>query len=309
METPQPIVFIAGLSGAGKKSALSYLEGLSYFCMDSVLPHMSIAVLAELTMHYPRVAIALELTRMEFVAEFDRLLDELLDPKIPIVFLEAADDVLVQRLSADRARHPLQDRSHSLLDAIQLERQMLAPVRLRSTHTLNTGVNSAQQLRICLEKIVFKNQRPPLAVSLTSFGFKYGLPTDANLVFDVRFLPNPYYISTLRPLTGKDSPIQDFLFQQSITQTTYHQILNTLTHFLPLYAEERRPLVQLAIGCTGGQHRSVAFVERLATDLQHMLSTATYRIQVQHRHLERSQAEIALQASSPSQGDPSSAQS
>ena len=270
---------------------------------------MGSIVLEKLRSYYPQVAMGLELSRMEFLAEFDLLAPELSAQKIPIVFLEAEDDILVRQHAASRRPHPLQERGNSLLEAIRLERQMLAPVRLQSSHTLNTGVLSSQQLHECLERIALKNERPPLAVTLSSFGFKYGLPIDANLVFDIRFLPNPYYISTLRPLTGQDPPIQDFLFNKPITQTTYQHILNSLNHFLPLYTQERRPWVQVAIGCTGGQHRSVAFVERLAAALQPPSNTSSYRVRVEHRHLKRSQAEIAEREAEFTEGGNQSGQS
>ncbi len=305
MDNPLPIVFLAGLSGAGKPAALAHLASLGYFCTDSALPNMGLALLAELSLHYPQVAIGLELSRMEFLAEFETLAADLRDRRVPVVFLEAEDDVLVQQMSANRTRHPLQERANSLLGAVQLERQMLAPVRLQSTHTLNTGILSPRQLQDCLERIVLEQECPALVVGLTSFGFKYGLPVDANVVFDVRCLPNPYYIPMLRPLTGQDAPIREFLFDKPVTQSTYQQILRTLQHFLPLYSAERRPWVQVAIGCTGGQHRSVAIVEQLAADLRQQPSTADYQFRLDHRHLKRSRAEIAARDIHSNRGDSS----
>ncbi|MGK7911719.1 MAG: RNase adapter RapZ [Synechococcus sp.] len=293
MENSLPIVFCAGLSGAGKETALAHLARLGYFCVDSVVPSLGLTLLAELSKHYPQVAIGLELSRMEFLAEFEELATGLRDRDIPLLFLEAGDDVLVRQLSSNRSRHPLQERASSVLAAIQLERQMLAPARLHCTHTLNTGSLSAAQLQDCLERIVLRQDMPALVVGLTSFGFKYGLPVDANVVFDVRCLPNPYYIPMLRPLTGQDAPIQEFLFEKPATQSTYQQILSTLNHFLPLYSGERRPWVQVAIGCTGGQHRSVAIVEQLAIDLRQQVSAVRYEFRLDHRHLDRSRAEIA----------------
>ena len=293
MDTPLPIVCLAGLSGAGRASALAHLASLGYFCTDAVLPNLGLTVLSELSTHYPQVAIGLEVSRMDFLAEFERLAADLRDRSIPLLFLEAEDDVLVRQLSATRSRHPLQERARSVLEAVQLERQMLAPVRLQCTHTLNTGTLSARQLQHCLERIALGRDLPALVVGLTSFGFKYGLPVDANVVFDVRCLPNPYYIPMLRPLTGQDAPIREFLFEKPVTQSTYQQILNTLKHFLPLYSAERRPWVQVAIGCTGGQHRSVAIVEQLAIDLRQHATPANYEFRLDHRHLDRSRAEIA----------------
>ncbi|MEM9568333.1 MAG: RNase adapter RapZ [Cyanobacteria bacterium P01_E01_bin.34] len=293
MDNPLPTVCLAGLSGAGKQAALAHLSRLGYFCTDSVVPNLALDTLTELSSHYSQVAIGLELSRMEFLAEFEQLVVDLRDRSIALLFLEADDDELIQQLSATRSRHPLHARTNSVIEAVQLERQMLAPVRLQCTHTLNTSTLSARQFQDCLEQIVLNREVPALVVGLTSFGFKYGLPIDANIVFDVRCLPNPYYIPELRPLTGRDSPIRDFLFKNPVTQSTYQQILSTLNHFLPLYSAERRPWVQVAIGCTGGQHRSVAIVEQLARDLGQKLSAGNYDFRLDHRHLARSQAEIA----------------
>lgn len=293
METPLPIIVVAGMSGAGQASALAHLARLGYFCIDSVLPRLGLTVLSELQLHYPQIAIGLELSRMEFVAEFEPLATALGDRGIPLIFLEADDGVLVQQLSAARHRHPFHEQADSILAAIQLERQTLTPVRQHCTHTLNTGLLSAQELQDYLERMVLRQVLPALVVGLTSFGFKYGLPVDANVVFDVRCLPNPYYIPMLRPLTGQDAPIQEFLFEKPVTQSTYHHILNTVLHFLPLYSAEPRPWVQVAIGCTGGQHRSVAIVEQLALDLRQQVNAARYIFRRDHRHLERSRAEIA----------------
>ncbi|WP_227498581.1 RNase adapter RapZ [Synechococcus sp. PCC 7336] len=297
MDRPSPTLVLTGLSGAGKSSALHYLENLGYFCVDSILPHLSLELLEQLQSYYPQVALGLELSRKEFLADFDRISAPLQQRQIPLVFLDAADPVLVQRFSANRRRHPFSDRADGLLAAIQQERQLLQAVERQSTHTIDTTQLSLRQLYARLEPIALGNEQPPLTVSLASFGFKYGVPLDANLVFDIRFLPNPYYIPELRSLTGRDLPIQEFLFGNETAQSTYRQILNTLSQFLPHYLAERRTQVLVAIGCTGGQHRSVAFVERLALGLRdELLPSTAYQLQVTHRNLSHSQAEIAALA-------------
>ncbi|MEO0853619.1 MAG: RNase adapter RapZ, partial [Cyanobacteria bacterium J06648_11] len=143
-----------------------------------------------------------------------------------------------------------------------------------------------------LEALLLEAKHPPLTVSLVSFGFKHGLPVDANLVFDVRFLPNPYYIPELKPLTGKDAKLQDYIFADIVAQNTYARIRDMALEFLPLYLEERRTHVTIAVGCTGGQHRSVALVERLSRDLAGALADPTYVLQTIHRHVADSLAEM-----------------
>jgi UPF0042 nucleotide-binding protein len=204
--------------------------------------------------------------------------------------------VLLNRLSAHRRPHPYGEAA-GLWEAIEQERLALAPVRERCTHWLDTSDLNAQQLRQQLQALV-QGIPQPLNLRLVSFGFKYGVPPDANLLFDVRFLPNPFFQPHLRRLTGQDPLLQEFLFADPITQSTYQHILSLVKAFWPHYRAERRPHLTLAIGCTGGQHRSVALVERLAQDLQpwtvpagnHVLPDLN--VQVQHRHLLDSQREL-----------------
>lgn len=286
-----PTLAIAGLSGAGKSATVQLLENMGYFCVDSIPPHAALALLADVQSHYEQVAIGLELSRAPFVADFKQAIAPW--EGLPLLYLEAADAVLVRRFSANRRRHPLATESDGLLDAIQLERELHDPVRARSTYVLDTSAFSLRQLQLKLEDLLLQARRPPLTVSLVSFGFKHGVPLDANLVFDVRFLPNPYYIPELKPLTGQSPALQEYIFADAIAQQTYQRIRDMALEFLPLYSEERRTHVTIAVGCTGGQHRSVALVERLGRDLSAALSdAATYELQIIHRHVADSLAEM-----------------
>ncbi|MEO1131981.1 MAG: RNase adapter RapZ [Cyanobacteria bacterium J06639_1] len=290
MTTSTPILAIAGLSGAGKSAAVQLLENMGYFCVDSVPPSAALPLIETLRSHYDRIAIGLELSHPDFVSDFKTQRDRWQD--LPILYLDASDAVLVRRFSANRRRHPLATEADGLLDAIQLERERLEPARDRSSFVLDTSDLSLRHLQFKLEELLLNAKRPPLTVSLVSFGFKHGLPVDANLVFDVRFLPNPYYIPELKPLTGRDPKLQDYIFADAIAQTTYARIRDMALEFLPLYLEERRTHITIAVGCTGGQHRSVALVERLSRDLEATLDDPTYVLQTIHRHVADSLAEM-----------------
>ncbi|MEM6446544.1 MAG: RNase adapter RapZ [Cyanobacteria bacterium J06642_2] len=299
MATSVPTLTIAGLSGAGKSSTVQLLENMGYFCVDSIPPNAALTLLEDLRSHYKRVALGLELSRASFVSDFKMASERWSD--LPLLYLEAADTVLVRRFSANRRRHPLATDVDGLLAAIQFERDLLAPVRERSTFVIDTSSLSLRQMQLRLEELLLQAKRPPLTVSLVSFGFKHGIPVDANLVFDVRFLPNPYYIPELKPLTGQSPALQEYIFADAIAQQTYSRIRDMALEFLPLYLEERRTHVTIAVGCTGGQHRSVALIERLARDLAAALGDSrAYDLQTIHRHVADSLAEMQVSSSQPS---------
>ncbi len=278
---------LVGLSGAGKSATLHMLEDLDYFAIDPVLPHLASDVLKELQPHYCRVAMGLEVSRPTFLEDCLLLLPRLQEQAVPVVFLEAADAVLVRRFSANRRRHPLYAHAEGLLAAIQQERCWLQPLREAADYILDTSALDLNQLRAKLEQLV--QGIPPLTVTLTSFGFKHGLPLDANLVFDIRFLPNPYYVPDLRARTGQETPVAEYVFADPLAQTTYTGLRDLIAAWLPQYRAERRSQVVIAIGCTGGQHRSVAFVERLAQDLATECTGLLW--QIAHCHMQQSQAD------------------
>lgn len=319
-------VLITGLTGSGKSLALSQLETMGFRGSDPIPPSLVPTVLSQMKTHYPQVAVVLDLRTEGLRSELPALLEWVEAREVPLIFLEAEDRIVIQRLTGHRRSHPDLSTSSSLLTAIETERIALQVLRDRSRVVLDTSNWTGPQLAKALQDLV-AGHKAPLTLTLLSFGFKYGVPPDANLMFDIRFLVNPFFIPDLRMLTGQDPAIQAFLFDQPDTQMAYAQILDMVKQWLPCYQAERRPNLTIAIGCTGGQHRSVAMIERLAQDLRPVLQvdlqedpdrpsspTLGYQpqIQVVHRHLRSSQHELnqrfpdqAITQSSPSAHSPS----
>ncbi len=295
MSNSVSLVIVAGLTGSGKSSALQQLERLGYTPIEALPPNLISLTVAQIETHYSQLAIGLDLRSPALLQDLD-LLETFLDQsQALLLFLEATNEILVQRLTAHRRPHPFIGcpPQGGLLEAIQLEREWLDPVRHLSSRVIDTSTLSLSTLRQQIEQLIQPNPRY-LTLTLLSFGFKYGVPIDANLMFDVRFLVNPYYHPDLRLLTGQDPQLQEYLFADPLTQRTYQQILSLLTQWIPAYLAEQRPHLTVAIGCTGGQHRSVTIVERLAADLDIKLDNQLkHPIQISHRHLLQSQAELA----------------
>ncbi|MFS8835189.1 RNase adapter RapZ [Synechococcus sp. WC101] len=298
-----PVLVIAGLTGSGKTLAIQQLEQLGYTGLEGIPPDQAVYLIEAIRPRHPALAVSLNLHTPEYREQFlafDRWRQA---QGIPFLFLEARPLVLLNRLSAHRRPHPHRP-GLGLLEAIEQEVRDLAPVRERCTHLLDTSELNSQQLRQQLQALVHGIPQP-LNLRLVSFGFKYGAPPDANLLFDVRFLPNPFFQPHLRHLTGQDPPLQEFLFADPVTQSTYRQIFSLVQAFWPHYRAERRPHLTVAIGCTGGQHRSVALVERLAEDLRPWAvptdnpALPALNIQVQHRHLLDSQRELEARFGPP----------
>ncbi|MEN9204118.1 MAG: RNase adapter RapZ [Thermostichus sp. DG_1_6_bins_120] len=301
MQVTTPILVIAGLTGAGKTLAIQQLEQLGYVGLEGIPPAHVVSLVEAMRPHHAALAISLNLRQPHYLEQLPTLDRWLQEQGIPFLFLEARPQVLLNRLSAHRRSHPRYLTTCGLLEAIEQEHLALRPARERCTHLLDTSDLNSQQLRQQLEALI-EGIPQPLNLSLVSFGFKYGVPADANLMFDVRFLPNPFFQPQLRHLTGQDPVLQEFLFADPVTQSTYRQIFSLIQEFWPYYQAERRPHLTLAIGCTGGQHRSVALVERLAQDLRATLpgqGLPDLNIQVHHRHLLDSQRELEARFGPP----------
>lgn len=276
------------MSGAGKSVAMRFFEDLGYFCVDN-LPPALISKFAQLCTQsggkIARVALVIDIRGGSF---FDALTEELVtleeeDINFKILFLEASDEVLINRYKESRRRHPLTGQG-SILDAIKRERSLLEELRGRASMVLDTTNLTLQQLKEKIkEAFLSKEDMLPLSISLVSFGFKYGLPMDADLVFDVRFLPNPNYVPSLKYLTGKDHPVNDFIFKWPSALNFSSRLHSLMEFLLPQYSNEGKSHLKIAIGCTGGRHRSVAFVERL----HHFLKQESYPLHVEHRDIKR----------------------
>ncbi|MCX7945759.1 MAG: RNase adapter RapZ [Hydrogenophilus sp.] len=287
---PLRIVVISGVSGAGKTVALRALEDNGFIALDnlpvpflvSVVTHIVERTLAP-SDRREGVAVAVDIRSGDFAALPAALRDVECATHIApeLLFLDARDDILLTRFSETRRAHPLAGNHRTLLEAIAHERELLAPIA-EAAHRLDTSNLTPQQLRRYLTDWLQTAAPHPSALTLTlqSFAFKRGVPLDADLLFDARCLPNPYYHPDLRPLTGRDPPVRDYLSAQPLVNDMENAIADFLTHWLPHYAAEARRYLTVAIGCTGGQHRSVYLVERLAERL------APYaRILIRHRLL------------------------
>ncbi|NMA69003.1 MAG: RNase adapter RapZ [Desulfitobacterium sp.] len=285
------MLIITGLSGAGKSQALQSLEDLGYFCVDNLPPSL-ILKFAELCMqsqgNVKQAAIVCDLRGGEFFSSLAEALDELKEEGFhpEILFLEASDEVLVGRYKESRRRHPLSP-SGGILEGIQMERQKLTELRGVAHKIIDTSGLTASQLKQQVAELFGSEYHvgtARLAVSLVSFGFKYAIPLDVDLLIDVRFLPNPFYVSELRPLTGEDPQVQEYIFSNPIAQEFLERYINLLEFILPYYVKEGKRHLVIGVGCTGGQHRSVAIVEKLAIFLQ----DNNYNVSIKHRDAARS---------------------
>ena len=263
-------LIISGLSGAGKSKAASFLEDMGYYIVDN-MPAAMILKFAEFCAggsgRYDRVALVYDVrTATSFTELFD-VLDQLkqMENDCRMLFLEASPDTIIKRFKETRRRHPLFDRTDTLEEAVHLERQVLSPVRSRADFVIDTSHLSTGQLRQeLLGSFGADGEKGGMTVTVTSFGFKHGIPLEADLVFDVRCLPNPFYIEELRKKTGLDKEVYDYVF----TFSQSHEIVSRLNAYLgftlPLYAEEGKTSLVVAVGCTGGHHRSVAVARTVA---------------------------------------------
>ena len=276
----EPLLIVTGLSGAGKTEAMKALEDLGYFCIDNLPPSLltQLSQLPALTADSrERIAIAMDVRGRSMFTDLFAALDVLRSDGVlhKILFLDCADDLLVRRYSETRRRHPVRE-GHSLYEQIAAERRLLSKVRERADLVLDTTRINPRELKIRLGRLVL-NQEVSIGIDtdVMSFGFKHGVPLDADLMFDVRFLPNPYYDTELRPLTGLDKPVADYIFLQPETNLFIDEICPLIERWIPLHAASGKARLTIAIGCTGGQHRSVAIAEcvskRLKKHFTHVL--------------------------------------
>jgi len=266
------VVLITGISGSGKSVALRLLEDTGYTCIDNLpVRFLSEFIASARTSDgMDRVAVAIDVRSPGELAELPDVITALraMGTSLRVLFLDADTGTLVQRYSESRRRHPLTDRAArgggnpSLVDCISLEREMLAPLR-EQAHVIDTSALTPGQLRAWIRDLI-QADRAPLVLTFESFAYKRGVPNSADLVFDVRCLPNPYYDSTLRPLTGRDEPVATWLAGFEATGCMIDDIAGFIRRWLPEYTKDTRNYLTVAVGCTGGQHRSVYVVEQLA---------------------------------------------
>jgi UPF0042 nucleotide-binding protein len=280
------IIIITGLSGSGKSYAIKSLEDMGFFCVDN-LPSALVPKFVELCSQsdkgVTRIALGIDAREKDFFGGFGKLIDELKDGNdLEVLFFEASDEVLARRFSESRRPHPVA-KGKPLPEAIRLERQMMDEVRKKADRIIDTSSLTIHQLREELSKNYRDSGSQKLTLSLTSFGFKYGVPYDADLVFDVRFLPNPNFVPLLKDMTGRQKPVQEFVKKKGLSSAFLRKVSGLLDFLLPLYTQEGKNYLTIAIGCTGGRHRSVAIVEFL----KDRLKDKGLDITVRHRDIER----------------------
>lgn len=280
-------VIISGLSGAGKSVAIKVFEDMDFFCVDNMPPQL-IPKFCELWLKsqgkLSKIAFVVDIRGEIFLKELDRSLKELEMMNIypEILFLEASDEIIVRRFGETRRKHPLQI-SLSILENIQEERKRLDELKSKANIIIDTSSLDPRRLNTEIQKYFQKDRVHTMQISIISFGYKYGVPIDVDLVFDARFLPNPFYISELSELSGKDEKVKEYLEQFPVTGQAIEQLISLINLLIPYYLKEGKNYLSIAIGCTGGRHRSVY----LANELGKMIRLKDYSVFVRHRDIRK----------------------
>jgi len=278
---------VSGLSGSGKTIALQALEDAGFYCIDNLpvglIPHFASELSRKTTAPVQRAAIGIDARNRAFLTDVPRALDQLraMDIHYRVIFLEAEESILVKRFKETRRPHPMVNTSTSLLEAIRLEKQLLEPLAFAAALRIDTTHTTPHELRHQIHEYARGEQTAGMTLLFQSFGYKHGTPLDADLVFDVRCLPNPYWQPELRRYTGMDEPVIRFLEQYEEVQEMYDQLRKFLERWLPRFEREDRTYMTIAVGCTGGMHRSVFLVNRLA---RHFADRGI-KTQIRHREL------------------------
>ena len=282
------LIIVSGRSGSGKSTALDVLEDHGYYCIDNLpatlLPELAERALLQTELLQPQVAVSIDARNLPSqLLRFPELLDEARGRhiKCDVLYLDAEHDTLLKRFSETRRRHPLTNNNRSLAEAIKDEELLLAPIADLADLKIDTTHLNLYQLRDSIKLRLLNQPEPGTAFLVESFGFKRGMPVDADLVFDVRCLPNPYWKPELRDHSGLESAVAEYLAAQPDVEEMYQDILGYLNKWLPRFAASNRAYVTIAIGCTGGHHRSVYLAERLGAALKPSLKN----VQVRHRDL------------------------
>src|ERR1700730_4880854 len=288
MRALEHLVIITGLSGSGKRHAQSPLEDLGFYCCDNLPIHLIEPFLDEVASHEKatRVGIVVDARTHEFATIFPNFYRERIQklvPNVVLIFLEATDEVLARRYSETRRPHPLA-KDLPVMEAIQAEREALTEVKSLANFVLDTSQFSIHELKAeVVRRFGLPSYTPSMLVTIISFGFKFSLPYNLDLLFDVRFLPNPHFIEALRPKTGLDREVIEYLKEQTEYETFYAKLLDFVTFLLPSYQREMKSYLTIGIGCTGGKHRSVAIGQRLGEDIER----AGYAVEIVHRDFKR----------------------
>nr|WP_312972432.1 RNase adapter RapZ [Pseudomonas sp.] len=282
------LIIVSGRSGSGKSTALDVLEDNGFYCIDNLpaglLPELAERALPNTELLHPQVAVSIDARNLPSqLKRFSELLDEVRSRNIrcDVLYLDASEETLLKRFSETRRRHPLTNDQRSLAEAMVAEVKLLSPIIDRADLKIDTTHLNLYQLRDTLKLRLLNQSEPGTAYLIESFGFKRGMPVDADLVFDVRCLPNPYWKPELRDFSGLEQPVEEYLAAQADVEEMYQDIHTYLHKWLPRFAASNRSYVTVAIGCTGGHHRSVYLANRLGQALKPLLKN----IQIRHRDL------------------------
>ncbi len=282
-------LIVTGLSGAGKSRAVDALEDIGFYCVDNIPPKLIPTfydLCAKAGNTFSRVAVVTDIRGGYMFSSLFETLDDLRneDKRYRILFLDANDFVLINRFKETRRKHPLAENNlGSLEQAVKLEREILRPVREKADYIIDTSFLSPAQLKERISNLFLGDASQALMIHCVSFGFKYGIPTEADLVFDVRCLPNPFYIEELKPLTGLDEPVYSYVMKWEQTKGFVQRLISLIDYMIPLYCDEGKSQLVIAIGCTGGKHRSVALAQLL---YDHLLEKG-HRTSVNHRDIRK----------------------
>jgi RNase adapter protein RapZ len=282
------VTVVTGMSGAGRSAAADVLEDLGFFVIDNLPPALipKVAELGRGREGANRFALVVDTRAGEFLPDLESALAELRDSgaRTRVLFLDAADDVLVRRFDATRRRHPVAE-SHRVSDSITRERELLEQIKGQADIVLDTSELNVHELRDRLRELFGEPNGGPsgLQISIVSFGYKHGLPLDVDLVFDCRFLPNPHWIESLRPLPGTDAKVRRYVMKQEETQAFLEELGRMFSFLLPAYVREGKSYLSIGVGCTGGRHRSVV----IAAEIARLLERLGFPARVHHRDLDR----------------------
>ena len=282
------LLIITGMSGAGKSLAANYLEDMGFYCVDNIPPAIIPAFVSLSEMgneELNKVAVVTDIRGGEMFSEISNTLNKLSQNSIDykILFLDASDEVLVNRYRENRRKHPLCNEKVSLSEAVSIERKALLDIRSKSDYVLDTSKLSAVELKNSISNLIFGTANEGFSIICKSFGFKYGTDSEADVIFDVRCLPNPFYIDDLKKKTGLQSEVSEYIFGFEDSKKFRDKVLDLINFAVPLYVKEGKSRLVISFGCTGGKHRSVTFAEAVGDFLQ----SKDYNVAKVHRDIEK----------------------
>ncbi len=282
--TDNKFLIVTGMSGSGKTVASRILEDFGYYCVDN-LPAKLIPIFINLRkkreVEIDKVALIIDIREAKFLTEFPKILKSIRENELPrVIFMEASDEVIVKRFSESRRPHPLKRKS-SIWEKIELERKSLEEIRNLADDIIDTTYTKVPELKKILTKRFLKKAKGDIQIAIISFGYRYGIPVDSDLVFDVRFLPNPYYIEGLKDKTGESKSVRDYVLNFPETKVFLKQLFMLIDYLMPNFVEEGKSYLTISIGCTGGKHRSVT----IANELRGHLVRNKFSSQVNHKDI------------------------